>query len=194
MTGTGSRVLTAADFPFLDADGDNLAAIKITSLPSAGTLTVDGNTVGAGTTIALYDIAGQRFVFTPDANGPQQVSFEFQVQDDGSTATGGANLDPSPNTLTIIKYVPPVTVALTPSSGTTAAFELIGALVDAGISTAVSGTSLLLSASVSIAAGFQAGQDVLAFNNDGANMGDLTAAYDASKGVLRGCRSRCAHV
>ncbi|MDE2287068.1 MAG: hypothetical protein KGK15_02290, partial [Burkholderiales bacterium] len=41
------------------------------------------------------------------------------------------------------------------------------------------------SATVSIAGGFHAGQDVLGFNNDGATMGNIAASYDASTGVLR---------
>ena len=41
--------------------------------------------------------------FTPaaNANGLPYASFTFQVQDDGGTANGGVDLDPSPNTLTI---------------------------------------------------------------------------------------------
>jgi len=42
-------------------------------------------------------------VFTPalNANGSPYTSFTFQVQDDGGPLNGGADLDPSPNTITI---------------------------------------------------------------------------------------------
>jgi VCBS repeat-containing protein len=42
-------------------------------------------------------------VFTPapNANGAAYASFTFQVQDDGGTANGGVDLDPTPNTITV---------------------------------------------------------------------------------------------
>src|SRR5438034_6439900 len=44
-----------------------------------------------------------RLKFTPasDANGAPYASFTFQVQDDGGTANGGVDLDPTPRLLTI---------------------------------------------------------------------------------------------
>src|ERR1043166_3334299 len=36
-----------------------------------------------------------------NANGTPYASFTFQVQDNGGTANGGVNLDPSPRTFTI---------------------------------------------------------------------------------------------
>ncbi|MHC1481786.1 hypothetical protein ACYJW8_16245, partial [Frateuria aurantia] len=41
----------------------------------------------------------------------------------------------------------------------------------------------LASATVQIGAGFQAGEDVLSFSNDG-TMGNITASYDAATGTL----------
>ena len=42
-------------------------------------------------------------MFTPaaNANGAGYASFTFQVQDDGGTANGGVDLDPTANTMTI---------------------------------------------------------------------------------------------
>ncbi|HVW49858.1 MAG TPA: DUF4347 domain-containing protein [Trinickia sp.] len=40
------------------------------------------------------------------------------------------------------------------------------------------------SATVSITGGFHAGEDVLAFRNDGATMGNIAASYDANTGVM----------
>ena len=46
------------------------------------------------------DITAGKLVFTPaaNANGAGYASFTFQVQDDGGTANGGVDLDPSANT------------------------------------------------------------------------------------------------
>ncbi|WP_206951258.1 DUF4347 domain-containing protein [Trinickia acidisoli] len=45
-------------------------------------------------------------------------------------------------------------------------------------------TTALSSATVTVTGGFHAGQDVLAFTNDGSTMGNIQASYDASTGVL----------
>ena len=80
-----------------------MLAIRITTLPSAGTLTNGGVAVVAGEFISAGDIAAGNFRFTPtlNAHGVGYANFTFQVQDDGGTADGGIDLDPTPNTLTI---------------------------------------------------------------------------------------------
>ena len=77
--------------------------MKITTLPGAGTLTNNGVAVTAGDSVIGADITGGKLVFTPaaNANGAGYASFTFQVQDDGGTANGGVDLDPSANTMTI---------------------------------------------------------------------------------------------
>ena len=69
-------------------------------------------------------------VFTPATNsyGTPHTSFTFQVEDDGSTANGGANLDPSPKTMAI--NVPPVNDA-----PTLAAISPVVTMEDAGLQT-----------------------------------------------------------
>ena len=97
---------SAANFGFSDA-GDSpanaLGAVRVSTLPGAGTLTNNGAAVSAGQTITVADINLGRLVFTPaaNANGNSYASFTFQVQDNGGTANGGIDLDASPNTLTI---------------------------------------------------------------------------------------------
>ncbi|MEF8756311.1 MAG: DUF4347 domain-containing protein [Accumulibacter sp.] len=95
-----------ADFPLTDPSDlppDGLLAIRIATLPAAGSLTVSGVAVTAGQSIALADLAAGQLAFTPaaDASGNAYASFTFQVQDDGGTAHGGADLDPTPNLITI---------------------------------------------------------------------------------------------
>ena len=97
---------TGADFGFTDPDdspADNFSAIRISTLPGAGSLTYNGVAVNAGQSITLADINAGLLMFTPagDANGPSYATFSFQVQDDGGTLNGGVNTDVSPRTMTV---------------------------------------------------------------------------------------------
>ncbi len=96
----------AADFGFTDpadAPPNNLLAVKITSLPAAGTLTDNGVAVTVGQFVTVTDINAGNLVFTPAANtsGNNYGNFTFQVQDNGGTANGGVDLDPAPKTMTV---------------------------------------------------------------------------------------------
>ena len=112
-----------ADFGFSDPNDtppDNLLAVKITTLPTAGTLTDAGVAIAAGTFVSAADIAAGKLQFAaaPGASGAPYASFTFQVQDDGGTSNGGVDLDPSPKTMTInvspIDTTPPTVVSVTP--------------------------------------------------------------------------------
>jgi hypothetical protein len=98
--------LMTADFGFSD-NGDNppnhLLAVKIDTVSGAGTLTDNGVAVTAGQFVSAADITAGLLVFTPGANaiGNGYAGFTFQVQDDGSTAFDGNNLDPLPRSMTI---------------------------------------------------------------------------------------------
>jgi co-chaperonin GroES (HSP10) len=97
---------TAADFGFTDPNdspANTLLAVKITTLPGAGTLANNSVAVNAGDSVSVADINAGNLKFTPalNGNGAGYASFTFQVQDDGSTANGGANLDASANTMTV---------------------------------------------------------------------------------------------
>ena len=96
----------AVDFGFSDPNdnpADSLLAVKITTLPAAGNLTDNGVAVTAGQFVSVTDINTGKLVFTPaaNANGTGYTSFSFQAQDDGGTANGSIDLDPTPNTLTV---------------------------------------------------------------------------------------------
>ncbi len=93
---------TVADFGFTDPNDtppNTLLAVKITTLPALGTLTNNNVAVNAGDFIPVASINGGLLKFTPaaDGNGTPYTTFTFQVQDNG----GGADLDPTPNTMTI---------------------------------------------------------------------------------------------
>ncbi|MDP3055037.1 MAG: VCBS domain-containing protein [Methylobacter sp.] len=97
--GTG-YTFTAADFGFTDANdspANRLQSVIITTLPTAGTLTLDGQAVTVSQEITAADLT--KLVFTP--TGRTEATFTFQVRDDGGTANGGVDLDPTPNTLTL---------------------------------------------------------------------------------------------
>ena len=99
-------VFTAADFGFTDPSDspvNALSNVKITTLPGAGTLKLSGVPVTAGQFVSVANINAGNLKFTPVANasGAGYASFTFQVQDDGGTAAGGVDLDPTPNTITI---------------------------------------------------------------------------------------------
>ncbi len=94
-----------SDFGFSDPNdnpANTLSAVEITTLPATGSLTDNGVAVTAGQFIQVADITGGLLKFTPaaNANGTANASFTFQVQDNGSTANGGVNLDPTANTIT----------------------------------------------------------------------------------------------
>jgi hypothetical protein len=109
LAANGGRALTTSDFGFTDVDGHSLAAVRITTLPTAGALTLNGAAVTAGQPVSAADLAAGRLVFAPaaNANGSGYATLTFQVQDNGGTANGGVNLDPTPNTLTFNVTPPP---------------------------------------------------------------------------------------
>ena len=116
-------VFTAGSFGFSDASdtpANSLRAVRIATLPTAGALTLSGTAVTAGQFVLATDIDAGKLRYTPaaDANGAGYASFTFQVQDDGGTASGGADLDPTPDTITI--DVTAVNDAPTLASGTVA--------------------------------------------------------------------------
>src|SRR6185312_2952978 len=82
---------------------NSLAAVEITTLPAAGSLTLNHVAVTAGQLVSVADINSGLLVFAPaaNANGLSYAAFTFQVQDNGGTANSGVDLDPSANTITI---------------------------------------------------------------------------------------------
>ena len=106
----GTYAFAAADFGFTDVDNNTLSAVKITTLPATGTLRLNGVVVTAGQSIVAASLP--QLVWTPPLNGSGNAlgSFTFQVVDNGGTANGGANTDPTPNTITfnVGANLPPV--------------------------------------------------------------------------------------
>jgi hypothetical protein len=57
-------------------------------------------------------------------------------------------------------------------------------VIDSGLTVSDADNSALASATVAITSGFHAGEDALAFANDGSSMGNIAASYDSAAGVL----------
>ena len=103
-----SYTFTAADFGFLDTlDKDSfgvgantLLNVKITSLPTTGSIKYSGVAVTLGQLIQASNISSLKFTPAANAAGTAAASFTFQVQDNGGTANGGIDLDQTPNTIT----------------------------------------------------------------------------------------------
>jgi hypothetical protein len=85
--------LTAADFPISDIDGNTLSAVRITGLPTGGTLRLGNDAVTDEQVISVADINAGLLTYTPNADqiGSPHDSFKFTVIDNGGTANGGAN-------------------------------------------------------------------------------------------------------
>ena len=98
-----SYTFSAADFGFRDPNdspANTLAAVRISSLPTNGTLYFDGialtaDQVNTGYEVAVGALTRLTFI-AAQSNGA--ASFGFQVRDDGTTDNGGIDLDPTPNT------------------------------------------------------------------------------------------------
>jgi len=121
-----AHTFATADFGFTDphnTPANTLTAVKIATLPGAGTLADSGVKVTAGKLVSVADINSGKLVFTPasNANGVAYAKFTFQVQDNGSTTNGGVNLDPTPRTISI--SVTPVTQAPVGTSKTVTMLE-----------------------------------------------------------------------
>ncbi len=98
-------VFAVADFGFndpLDEPQNEFLAVKITTLPSNGSLKLSGINVAAGQFIPVTSLMSGSLTFIPliNDNGTPYATFTFQVQDDGGTNNGGIDLDPTPNTIT----------------------------------------------------------------------------------------------
>ena len=101
-----THTFVTADFGFSDPNdspANDFASVLITSIAGGGSLTLDGDPVTVGDEVSVADIAAGDLKFTPaaNANGAAYASIGFRVRDDGGTANGGINLDPTPNTITI---------------------------------------------------------------------------------------------
>ena len=109
-TGTpenATYVFDSADFStgFADASdnpANGFAGIKIASLPTHGTLKLNGADVSVGDTVTLTQLNDGKLTFVPNAGSAGSADpFKFYVMDDGGTASGGVNTATAFNTYTM---------------------------------------------------------------------------------------------
>ena len=90
-----SHTFGSVDFAFTDTDsGDELASVKVVTLPAAGSLALSGVVVTANDVVAVADIPKLKYTPVANAHGTGYASFTFKVSD-------GVSESASANTLTI---------------------------------------------------------------------------------------------
>ena len=97
VAGGGRYVFGLNDFPFSDpGEGHSMKSLFIDSLPSVGTLLLNGKVIKSGQEISAEDLAGGKLVFLPGAGNASDnsgsSSFDFRVRDNGGTADGGQDI------------------------------------------------------------------------------------------------------
>ena len=85
-TGDTQSTFDAGDFNFSDtADRDDtLESVKITALPTAGTLSVDGTAIASGDlpkAVSKADIDADKLTYIPASNANGSATFRFKVND-----------------------------------------------------------------------------------------------------------------
>jgi hypothetical protein len=68
---------------FFDRDNDSFEGVKITALPTKGSLLLNGNPVSNGQSISVSDISSKRLTYTPLENeyGDKYTTLKFKVFD-----------------------------------------------------------------------------------------------------------------
>ena len=170
---------------------------------SSGTTTTNGMSytvtiVGGTATVALTSASGlataaintlvngitYQDTSTDNPTAGNRVFTLTQIQDSGGTANSG--MDTSTFSIASTVAVAAVNDAPVLTTGSTLAYTENGtaAAINAAITVADPDNATLVSATVSIGTGFATGQDVLAFTNVPATMGNIAGVYNAATGVM----------
>jgi hypothetical protein len=104
VTDNAVLTFTASDFStgMTDPESHGFAGVKITTLPSTGTIKLNGTAIAAGDMITKAQLDANALTFEPAAGSAgTSPTFTFQVRDDGGTANSGVDMDQTANTFTI---------------------------------------------------------------------------------------------
>src|SRR3990167_11483291 len=116
VTEDTTYTFAASNFGFSDPDtGDSLGSVVIATLPSNGTIKLDGVAISANDVISKADIDANKLTYVPVANDDTDESFTFKVRDADGTA--------SSNTATMTLDLQAVNDAPTASNNTVTATE-----------------------------------------------------------------------
>ena len=101
LDGGVTYILHASSFGFSDVDGNAMKSVVINTVPTAGSLTLDGVAVAAGQEISVADLDAGKLKYQAPADAGGAFGLDFSVRDDGGSAgCNSVDLDPTPNTLT----------------------------------------------------------------------------------------------
>lgn len=117
-----TKTLGLNNFPFTDVDvGNSLSKVMITTIPTAGSLKLNGVAVSLNQEITASDIGLGKLAFTPatNASGNSSASFGFKVSD-------GAAYSVTANTVTIDVLVSSQPITSTAVAETTRAKIFLG--------------------------------------------------------------------
>ncbi|MES2531891.1 MAG: DUF4347 domain-containing protein, partial [Pseudomonadota bacterium] len=208
FTEDGAAVSIAdTDASIVDSDSANMVSAQVvltngqsgdlmrlggTALSNGSTGTVNGVTysvsVASGVTTINLSGSATKAVYTSLI---QSITFESTSQNPSASplrditvtvSDGGFSSNTAHTYITVV----PVNDAPVLATGSTVTYTENGAgtAVNGAIVVSDVDNTTLASASVAITGGFAAGQDVLAFTNVPATMGNIAASYNAATGVL----------
>ena len=162
---------------YSDPDGDALSKIKITSLPSHGTLTLSGSGVSVNDEIAAANIGNLLYTPQPNYNGPDSFGYNASDGKDYALVSKSVNI-----TIIAVNDRP----VLAGIEGTALSYKEGDAATAITSSITVSDVdnTTQASATVSITSGLSASEDVLSFTNNGSTMGNIASSYNSTTGVL----------
>ena len=189
-----AHVLTLANLGYSDVEGHAALNMIVVTAPTKGTLFFDADGAGgaapvalaAGAVVAVADIAAGRVDHMPPLNGngvsiPGYDRLYFQLQDNGGTANGGVDVDPTPNFFTW--DVRPVNDGPVLTGSATDATHVEGngpTPVDAGLSFVdVDSTNFSVVARFSQSVG--QGDDLTFVNNDAALYGTIAGTWSTAR-------------
>ncbi|KAA8787601.1 S-layer homology domain-containing protein [Paenibacillus amylolyticus] len=159
-------------------DGLTMGNITASYNASTGVLTLTSS--GGMATLVQWQAALRSITYTNTAIKPNTATrvVSFTVTDDDNVSNTAAR--------TVMVMDTNQTPIVTTSDGSTNYISGTSTpvAIDGGLTVSDLDNATLASATVSIASHFDAGKDVLAYINDGASMGNITANYDALMGVL----------
>ena len=157
-------------------DGATMGNIQASYSAGSGVLLL--TSIGSTATDAQWASALSAVTFSSTSTTYGNRTILFQVNDGTKNSTQVTD--------TITMTAPPT---ITTDSGSAAFVSgdntaSTPVAIDAGLTVTDGSATTLASTTVAITGGFHSGQDVLAFTNDGATMGNITGSYNAATGVL----------
>ena len=157
-------------------DGSTMGNIQASYSSGSGVLLL--SSIGSTATNAQWASALSSVTFSSTSTSYGNRTIWYQVNDGAKNSAQAAD--------TITMTAPPV---ITTDSGSAAFVSGDNApstpvTIDAGLTVSDGSAATFGSTTVAITGGFHSSQDVLQFTNDGATMGNITASYNASTGVM----------